>query len=110
MFPLLLTASTFGPVEAQVCVARLGDDSYFVREAAARRLEVIGPPALEALKGALGDGDRERMRRAERVLAAIRRRAAEPTQAAVIPAGARGPTPAQTTAGPARRKPSPVIP
>ena len=78
MFPLLLTAGLFGPVEAQVCVARLGDDSYFVRESAARRLEVIGPPALEALKGALGDSDRERMRRAERVIAAIRRRAAEP--------------------------------
>jgi hypothetical protein len=77
MFPLLLTAGLFGPVEVQVCVARLGDERYFVREAAARRLEVIGPPALEALKGALGDGDRERVRRAERAIAAIRRRADE---------------------------------
>ena len=88
MFPLLLTAGLFGPVEARVCVARLGDDSYFVREAAARRLEVIGPPALEALKGALRDGDRERVRRAERVIAAIRRRAAEPGPAYAVPAGA----------------------
>ena len=87
MFPLLLTASTFAPVEIQMCIARLGDDSYFVREAATRRLEAIGPPALEALKGALGDADRERVRRAERVLAAIRRHAAEPTPPApVVPA------------------------
>ena len=78
MFSLLLTAGLCGPVEVPVCVARLGDDRYFVREAAARRLELIGPPALEALKGALRDGDRERLRRAERVIAAIRRRAAEP--------------------------------
>jgi hypothetical protein len=78
MFPLVLAAGLFGPVEVQVCVARLGDERYFVRETAARRLEVIGPPALEALKGALGDGDRERVRRAERVIAAIRRRADEP--------------------------------
>jgi hypothetical protein len=77
MFSLLLTAGLCGPVEVPVCVARLGDDRYFVREAAARRLELIGPPALETLKGALGDGDRERVRRAERVIAAIRRRADE---------------------------------
>jgi hypothetical protein len=83
MFPLLLTAGMFAPVEIQVCVARLGDDSYFQREAAARRLEVIGPPALGVLKAALGDGDRERVRRAERVIAAIRRRAAEPGPTAV---------------------------
>jgi hypothetical protein len=86
MFPLVLTAGLLGPAEAQVCVARLGDDSYFQREAAARRLEVIGPPALDVLKGALDDGDRERVRRAERVIAAIRRRAAEPGPGYATPA------------------------
>jgi hypothetical protein len=100
MLPLLLTAGLFGPVEAQVCVARLGDDSYFQREAAARRLEVIGPPALEALKGALGDGDRERMRRAERVIAAIRRRAAEPGPGYALPAASRPDAQARKDGGP----------
>jgi hypothetical protein len=58
--------------EVQQLVKQLGDDSFRVREAAAKRLAEIGRPAVVALREALRSQDVEVRRRAQRVLESIR--------------------------------------
>jgi hypothetical protein len=57
-------------------VGRLNHPDYHEREAATRRLEEIGPPALDALRAGCRSEDPETVRRAAEVLRKVERRAA----------------------------------
>src|SRR3954454_16281516 len=74
-----LTAGTEPPTPAEIrrLVTQLGSDQFAEREAAGRRLEAIGEPALGALRRAAGnDPDPEIRRRARGLVAAVERRSA----------------------------------
>jgi hypothetical protein len=59
------------PAEIQRLVAQLGSPKFAQREAASRRLEAIGPAALDALRQATESDDTEVRRRAEELLAHV---------------------------------------
>src|SRR5947209_4425555 len=69
-----LAAGTGTPTPAEVrrLVTQLGSDEFAEREAASRRLEAIGAPALPALHQAAASQDPEVRRRAGQVIPAIR--------------------------------------
>ena len=60
-----------GSGEIQGFVKQLGSDEFNEREAATKRLKVVGEPALDALHKALTSDDLEVRRRARRIVAAI---------------------------------------
>src|SRR3954453_24249902 len=68
-----LTAGTEPPTPAEIrrLVTQLGSDQFAEREAASRRLEAIGEPALPALRKATANQDPEVRRRAGQVIPAI---------------------------------------
>src|SRR6187397_240314 len=55
-------------------IGQLGSDNFAEREAASKRLEAIGEPALDALDRAAESGDAEVRARARRVVAAVENR------------------------------------
>jgi WD40 repeat protein len=57
--------------EIQRLITQLGSEDFAQREAASRRLEAIGEPALPALYGATASKDPEVRRRAEQIIQAI---------------------------------------
>jgi WD40 repeat protein len=65
-----------GPDDAEIArlVKQLGSDEFEKREAATRRLNEIGEPALDALRRAAAGADLEVNRRARDVIAAIEKR------------------------------------
>jgi hypothetical protein len=58
-------------------VKQLGDDDFTKREAASKELDVIGEPALAALRKAVGSPDLEVRRRADRLVRASSERVTE---------------------------------
>src|SRR5437762_2872147 len=76
-FALLLLLVPFVPIrlgaEAEVnrVIKQLGDDDFDKREAATKRLEEIGEPALDALHKATTSEDAEVRRRAEDIVAVV---------------------------------------
>src|SRR5207302_119225 len=70
--PPALTAGTDTPTPAQIrrLVTQLGSDEFARREAASRRLEALGEPALPALHQAAASPDPEVRRRAGQVIPA----------------------------------------
>src|SRR5262245_22058117 len=73
---LLAAAPPPSPRAAEVerFIAQLGSDAFAEREAASKRLEAIGEPALEALRKALTSDDLEVRDRARRVVAVVENR------------------------------------
>ena len=76
LLPLLAAAPPPRPCTAEVArlIAQLGSDRFAEREAASKRLEEIGEPALDALHKALSSGDLEVRYRARRIVAALENR------------------------------------
>src|SRR4051794_2831547 len=67
-------AETPTPAEVRRLITQLGSDEFAEREAATRRLEAIGAPALPALHQAAASQDPEVRRRAGQVIPAIHAR------------------------------------
>src|SRR5205085_10660909 len=61
------------PDDAEIArlIKQLGDDDFFNREAATKRLKEIGEPAFDALQKASTSDDLEVRRRAEPIIAVI---------------------------------------
>src|SRR5947209_5791743 len=71
---LAVGTETPTPVEIRRLITQLGSDEFAEREAASRRLEAIGAPALPALHRAAASQDPEVRRRAGQVIPAIHAR------------------------------------
>src|SRR5690349_11004616 len=71
---LLARSDTPTAAEIERLIKQLGDDDFDRREAAAKRLDAIGEPALEAVRKARDSDDPEVRQRAREVVRLIERR------------------------------------
>src|SRR4051812_5279559 len=76
LLPLLPVAAADPPDDKEIArlIKQLGDDDFARRQEAARRLERIGEPALEALDRARTSDDAEVSRRAAAIVKTIETR------------------------------------
>lgn len=66
--------ATSGAERIAKLIKQLGDEAFVKREAASRELDLIGEPALPALRKAATSGDLEVRRRADQIIASVTRR------------------------------------
>jgi hypothetical protein len=74
LWSLVSITSIFQPSEIDKLIQELGSPQFAEREAATKRLEAIGAPAAEALRKAAASPEAEVRRRAETLLAGLKRK------------------------------------